>query len=284
MEILIENSTFPQQGSLVLGFFDGIHIGHQNVINAVNHKPLIVVTFSSSPAEYFGKDFKYIYKRDYDYKILEDLGVDYVFEQDFSKIANISAEDYLQSLLEKFNPKIIVSGFNHTFGLNKQGDSDLLTQKQEKYKYICVEPTIISDEVVSSTLIKKYLSVGNIKKANEFLTKPFVIESPVIEGAKLGRRLGFPTANLKYPASIVKIPYGVYKVEALGKCAVMNWGVKPTIGAEEVIEVHIPNYCEDLYNKTLQIKIIDKIRDEKKFNSLEELKTQIKKDVESCLK
>jgi len=284
MEILKENSKFPQQGSLFLGFFDGIHVGHRSVIKASECRPLTLVTFSCSPAEYFGKSFKYIYSRNYNYKLLEELGVDYVYEQDFSKIANISAEDYLQSLLEKFNPKNIVSGFNHTFGLNKQGDRNLLTQKQGKYKYICVEPTIISNEVVSSTLIKKYLSVGNIKKANEFLTKPFVVESTVIEGAKLGRKLGFPTANLKYPDSIVKIPYGVYKVEVLGKCAVMNWGIKPTIGAEEVIEVHIPNYCEDLYNKKLQIKIIDKIRDEKKFDNLEELKTQIKKDIDTCLK
>lgn len=284
MKILKEDSIFPQQGSLILGFFDGIHAGHQNVINAVNHKPLIVVTFSSSPAEYFGKDFKYIYKRDYDYKILEDLDVDYVYEQDFSKIAKTTADEYLKNLVDKFNPKYIVSGFNHTFGVNKQGNSELLKINQGSYTYCCVDKTIIFDEIVSSSLIKKYLKEGNIKKANKLLTREFLIESTVIEGVKLGRKLGFPTANLEYPSNIIKIPYGVYKVEVLDRIAIMNWGVKPTIGSEEVLEVHIPNFSENIYGKKLQIKIIDKIRDEKKFNNLDELKAQIKKDVELCLK
>ena len=284
MEILKDSSIFPQQGSLILGFFDGIHAGHKNVISTVVHKPLIIVTFSSSPAEYFGKDFKYIYNRKFNYKLLENLGVDYVYEQDFSKIAKITAEDYLKNIVDKFNPKFIVSGFNHTFGINKQGDKDLLAKNQGSYTYCCVDKTTISSETVSSSLIKDYLKNGNIKKANELLTKEFTIESSVIEGAKLGRVLGFPTANLKYPDNIIKIPYGVYKVDVLGKIAVMNWGIKPTIGASEIMEVHIPNFNNDLYGKKLQIKILDRIRDEKKFNNLDELKKQINKDIEECLK
>jgi riboflavin kinase/FMN adenylyltransferase len=106
----------------------------------------------------------------------------------------------------------------------------------------------------------------------------------VIEGAKLGRKLGFPTANMKYPEEIVKIPYGVYKIKVFDKLAIMNWGIKPTIGAEEAIEIHIPNFEEDLYGKAITFEIISKIRDEKKFNNLEDLKEQIKKDIELCLK
>ena len=101
----------------------------------------------------------------------------------------------------------------------------------------------------------------------------------------LGRKLGFPTANMLYPDNIVKIPYGVYGVKVMGKSAVLNWGIKPTVnGKSEILEVHIPNYEADLYDLLLEVEIIKKIRDEKKFANLEELKHQIKKDVEECLK
>ena len=128
------------------------------------------------------------------------------------------------------------------------------------------------------------LSSGNIKKANKFLGRNFTINSTVIEGQKLGRKLGFPTANLFYPDDVVKIPHGVYCAKVFDKPAVLNWGIKPTIGSEqEVIEVHILNYNRDLYGKEIMVEILDKVRDERKFNSLEELKKQIKEDIKQCL-
>ena len=125
---------------------------------------------------------------------------------------------------------------------------------------------------------------GNIKKANEFLASNFKLKSKVIKGNQLGRKLGFPTANMNYPEKIVKPPYGVYKAQVQNMPAILNWGIKPTInGKEEVLEVHIPNYNNDLYWKELEIEFLEKIRSEKKFNNLEELKAQIEKDLE-CLK
>ena len=284
MEFINKDSKIPESVSLILGYFDGIHLGHQNVIKSALGEKKVLVTFSSSPAEYFKKDYKQIYSREYNYKLAETFGIDYVFEQEFSQIVNLSAEDYLDRLLNIFKPKYITTGFNHYFGKNRQGSPQYLKDFQTNFIYNCIEPTFIDNEIVSSTKIKEFLTKGNIKKANDFLTRNFTIESKVIEGVKLGRKLGFPTANMEYPKNIVKIPYGVYKVKTLNRVAIMNWGIKPTFKADEVIEVHIPNFEGNLYEQELKIEILDKIRDEIAFDSIEDLKIQITKDIEECLK
>lgn len=284
MERLSDNSNFPKDVSLILGFFDGIHAGHQEVIKrTLAESPKVLVTFASSPADFFGKNSSYIYSRNHNYELLKSYGIDYIYERNFADLAKISAEDYLSDLIIKFNPKSITTGFNHTFGANKQGTPLMLENYRGFFEYFCVPPTKINDIVVSSSVIKEFLAKGEIEKANNFLTRNFTLTSIVVEGAKLGRQLGFPTANMKYPDGIVKIPYGVYKVKLLDKPAIMNWGIKPTIGSEEIIEVYIPNHEENLYGKELTVEIISKIRDEIKFNNLEELTSQIKKDVEKCL-
>ena len=287
MEFLNKSSKFPKDVSLILGFFDGLHLGHRELIlQAPNNTEKVLVTFSKSPAEYFTPKFSYIYPREVSYSIAEKLGIDYILEYDFSEILNISAEDYLNSLIEKFEPKYILSGFNHTFGKNKVGNAKFLKEKQQEYnyKYICVPEYKKDEKTVSSTYIKELLADGQISKANSFLGENFKIKSKVIKGAQIGRTIGFPTANMKYPKDIIRLPYGVYYAKAFNMPAVLNWGVKPTVdGKEEVLEIHIPNWEKDLYEKELEIEIIDKIRDEQKFKNLEELKTQIKKDVQKCL-
>lgn len=286
----VSNKQSKTKGkTLILGFFDGIHAGHRNVIDKAlkTNNETVLLTFPQSPAEYFGTKSSYIYTREHSYKLIKALGVDNIIEKDFSFLANISAESYLESIIQNYNPEYIVTGFNHTFGANRQGQPEFLKSKQEKYNYtyICTEPFCIENEVVSSTKIKDFLANGEIEKANKFLQEDFCLSSCVIEGSRIARTLGFPTANLRYPDKIIKIPYGVYKVEVLNMPAIMNWGIKPTFGNnEEVLEVHIPNYNADLYNKELEISIKNKIRPEKRFLSKEELVAQIKKDVQECLK
>ena len=159
-------------------------------------------------------------------------------------------------------------------------------QKKFGYKYFCIKPLEYKNETISSTYIKFLISKGNIEKANKLLDKDFSLSSTVIHGQNFGTKLGFPTANLRYPENIIKLPYGVYAVETEGYPAVMNWGKKPTVSSDntEIMEVHIPNFNKNLYDKTLNIKILKKIRDEKKFSSFDELKSQIAKDIEECLK
>lgn len=292
MEILKNNIIQLSSTSIILGFFDGIHLGHREVVlSAINYAKknntkTLLITFKSSPAEYFNKNIKYIFEREDNYKLIEKLGVDYLLELDFSDYINISAEDFLKFLKENFSPKSISTGFNYTFGKNRNGNSNFLKAHQNiyNYEYFCTPEYKINNETISSTNIRKLILEGNIKKANEFLASNFKLKSKVIKGNQLGRKLGYPTANMNYPENIVKLPYGVYKVEVQNMPAILNWGIKPTVNSKkEVLEVHIPNFNDNLYNKKLEIKFLDKIRSEKKFNNLEELKAQIEKDLE-CLK
>ncbi len=277
-----------EKHSLILGFFDGVHKGHREVIKtALCDAEPVLVTFKDSPALYFGKKAEYIFPREKNYEIIKSLGVAKIIEQDFSLLAKVSAEDYLSLLVNKFSPISISTGFNHTFGAGRQGNSEFLEQNQTKYKYkyYCSPACRIDGEVVSSTRIRELLMQGNIEKANEFLGSNFSLNSMVVEGEKRGHELGFPTANMIYPENIVKLPYGVYGVRVFDRPAILNWGIKPTFdGKNEVLEVHIPNFKGNLYNLPLEVEFIKKIRVEKKFANLDELKHQIQKDVEECLK
>lgn len=275
---------------LVLGFFDGVHLAHQEVIkSAINYaEKVCVITFKSSPAEFFGKDCKYIYPREKSVEKIKSLGVDEVIELDFAQIAAMPAEEYLQTLVKKYSPVSISTGFNHTFGKNRSGNAEFLETNSQKYgyKYFCVSAQMHNNKVISSTYIKELLQEGQVEQANELLGSNFSISGMVIKGAQLGRTIGFPTANIKYPPNIVQLPYGVYAARVGGHAGVLNWGMKPTVHniKEPIVEVHILDYEGDLYGKNIEIDILKKLRNEQKFANLEELKLQIKKDAEECLK
>lgn len=272
---------------LILGFFDGVHLGHQAVISSALDKYSILITFKESPAQYFNQSCEYILSRENSLNKIKSLGVNEIVELDFSQIAKKTAEEYLQFVIEKYSPQTISTGFNHTFGVNKKGNSSFLELNQERYKYnyICTHPQIDEGEIISSSLIKKLLKEGEIIRANKLLGSNFILEGTVVKGAQLGRKLGFPTANITYPKNIVKIPYGVYMAKVLGHKAILNWGIKPTVanGEEPILEVHIMNFEKDLYNKFLQIEILQKIRNEQKFDTIEQLKEQVRKDIQICL-
>ena len=142
----------------------------------------------------------------------------------------------------------------------------------------------VNDEVVSSTLIRKLLKEGRVNEANKLLKSPFVLEGVVIEGAHLGRTIGFPTANVRYPKEIVRIPFGVYAVRVGEKNAVLNWGMKPTVHntLEPILEAHILDFSGDIYGNKIRIEFIKRIREERKFSSLSELQAQIRKDILLC--
>ena len=275
---------------LVLGFFDGVHLAHQEVIkSAINYaEKVCVITFQSSPAEFFGKDCKYIYPREKSVEKIKSLGVDEVIELDFAQIAAMPAEEYLQTLVKKYSPVSISTGFNHTFGKNRSGNAEFLETNSQKYgyKYFCVSAQMHNNKVISSTYIKELLQEGQVEQANELLGSNFSISGMVIKGAQLGRTIGFPTANIKYPPNIVQLPHGVYAARVCGHVGVLNWGMKPTVHntKEPIVEVHISDYEGDLYGKNIEIDILKKLRNEQKFANLEELKLQIKKDTEECLK
>lgn len=278
--------------SLVLGFFDGVHLGHRAVIeSAVNFAPngeVILLTFEDSPVKYFKGAVEYILPRKESIKKIKSFGVTSVVTKNFEDLCQISAEDYLKKIVNIYHPNSISTGFNYTFGCKKTGNALLLAKYAQElgYNYLQTEPFMVDGEIVSSTLIKNYLKLGNIIQANKLLGYNFTIEGKVIYGAQLGRKLGFPTANITYPEEIVKIPYGVYAVKFGEYNGIMNYGIKPTLGGDKLplVEVHFLDFNQNLYDKTISIELVARIRDEQKFQNLDELKTQIQKDKEECLK
>ena len=278
---------------LILGFFDGVHAGHRAVIESAFEYSdnVILVTFKESPAVYFGQKAEYIMSRQKSLEKIKSLGVHKIVQLDFSKIANMTAEQYLEYLIINYSPVSISTGFNHTFGFGKAGTPDFLYKNQNRYnyKYICVGPIVENNQTISSTLIRNLLVNGDIEKANKLLESKFTVMGNVISGKQIGRKIGFPTANLEYPANTVRIPYGVYKsvvhYDNKELKAITNWGMKPTLNntLKPVLETHIFNFSGDLYGKQIEIAIEKRIRGEIKFDSLDELKTQITKDVQLCL-
>ena len=283
--------------SLALGFFDGVHIAHQKVISGTvnyakeNNLKSAVVTIGKHPVCYLKHLVpSYISKREYSYKLIENMGIDYIIELDFEKISDLSAKEYLEDILIKyFSPKGIFTGFNHTFGANRGGNSAFLKENASKYNYEYIEipPQTVNSEIVSSTKIRDYIKEGDIQSANKMLGREFCVEGIVTEGNKLGRKIGFPTANIKYPQDIIELPNGVYsvKVTAEGKelSGIANFGTKPTISENKskILEVNIFDFDKDIYFQNIEVKFLKFIRPEKKFSDLDELKEQIKCDIAS---
>lgn len=294
MKIFTELNDEYKNLALALGFFDGVHLGHQKVIaSAVEFArqkgtKSAVVTFKEHPQVILrGCAPAYISTENFRREKLEALGVDILFELDFNSLAGISGEKYLQILAETLAPVSISTGFNHYFGAQKSGTPELLAQCAEtfRYEYFKIPPVIVGEEVASSSLIRKYLAAGEIKRANALLGYNFVIESSVQEGAKLASKIGFKTANFSYPPELVQLPYGVYAVFANGMPAIANFGVKPTfdgLASAPVLEVHILNFDKNIYGESLRVEFIGFIRHEKKFASVEDLITQIKSDILAC--
>ena len=295
MQILHDLSENPNL-SLALGYFDGVHIGHQAVIkNAVNYAKQnggksAVITFKDHPCCFFhGVCPKYILTREYREKFIADLGVDYLYELDFEKLAGLSAEEYLENILIKhFSPKSISTGFNHNFGHNKTGDVKFLEEESVKYnyKYFALPPQKYDGEVISSTKIRKLLSDGQIDTANKMLGRNFIIEGTVIKGRQIGRTIGFRTANILYPLELIDIPFGVYSVlvnyASQTYQGIANFGVRPTVnGQGALLEVHIIDFERDIYGEVLEVKFIKMLRTERKFDSLDSLKQQISRDIKS---
>ena len=282
--------------SLAFGFFDGVHIGHQAVIKSAvdfaheNNTKSAIITFQDHPCCFFYHvQPQYIITKHDKIKLFEDLGVDYLYFLKFDEyLAMMNASEYLQDIIIKnFAPSAISTGFNHSFGAKKSGDVNLLKKMQTElnYKYFEVPPVLYNSEIVSSTRIREDLALGNIEFVNAMLGYNYFFEEVVVEGQKLGRELGFKTANLIYHEDLVEIGRGVYKVlveynsETFN--GVANYGLRPTVASTEKssLEVHILDFDKEIYGEKIKVTFLKKIRDEKKFNSLDELKAQIEKDI-----
>lgn len=294
----IENPTF-----VVLGSFDGIHLGHralienaifeakkynQEIANEEFKAKVMVCTFKNHPLTIINKDLapKLIMGNEQKIEVLRELGVDIVNFMDFNKeFMKFSPEDFIINLKKCYNVKGIIIGFNYRFGYKNLGDTDLLKKLSKDFKFnlTVVNPVIISDEIVSSSAIRYHIQEGNIERANKFLTRPFLLSGKVIKGKQIGRTIGFPTINLDYNKRFVIPKGGVYYTFVVYKNntykGITNIGYNPTVDGKKLsVETHILNFNKFIYNEEVKIYFIAKIRDEKKFHCLEELKQQLDKD------
>lgn len=295
MEIVRELREIPNL-SLALGFFDGVHLGHQAVISSAvdfaqdNGFESAIITFTQPPECFLNSlSPTYILPHEEKYKFLEDLGLDYIIELDFPTISALSPSEYLDLISKYFRPKAISTGFNHRFGAGRAGDVKFLSDNQDKYNYVyfATPPLSIFGDMISSTNIKQFIRTGVVDMAASMLGRKFSISGNVIKGRGIGKSIGFPTVNIVYPSNIVEPPYGVYDVDVelpdgVVKRGIANYGVSPTVSNDNmpVLEVYILDFDGDLYDKKIKVFFSNMIRTEMKFDSLDNLKMQISFDLQ----
>ena len=279
---IVENNI-----NLVLGFFDGVHIGHQEMIKkAVESGDTAVMTFDISPSFILGKTIKYSYITSLFDKanVLQNLGVKYLYILRMSKLLlDLTKEEFIEKILKKINPKRIYIGEDYHFGKGGEGSAIDLEKEFNVYVSNLVE---LNGEKVSSRVIREHIASGNMQLVETELNRPYQVTGLVIEGAHNGEKLGFPTANLEltYPYVLPKI--GVYtgyvKLLSSKYKAIISMSTHPTIMElnDPIIEVHLLSYKGDLYGKEIEVQFKEYIRDIKKFGTLEELSEQLTKDSE----
>lgn len=274
------------KNAIALGTFDGIHTAHREVLNLPTGYKKIAVTFKTPPKMYFSGNYEMIMTFEEKCEALKKLGFYEICALDFGEVKDTPLTEFLERIFVKYNPSYISCGFDYRFGKGAEGNVDSLAKycRQKGIKLnVCNEITY-NNQTVSSSMIREFLKNGEIEKANSLLLNPFSFTGEVIEGQKRGRTIGFPTINQKYPEELVKLKFGVYKTKILfdGKeyFGVTNIGIRPTFKSDYVIsETYIKDFSGDLYGKTVKTVPLKFLRSEIKFNSAEELKRQIEKDI-----
>ncbi len=290
-------NRFLEEGTysyVALGSFDGLHSGHLSLVNKIielaneNKGRSIVYTFKNHPRTLIkgATPPKLLMDNESKEEILEALGVDLIYFEEFNEeYMKLTPEGFIKYLCEKFKVKGIVVGFNYRFGYKNIGNIEMLKELSTKYGYelYVMEPCNYEDEVISSSRIRNELLNGNINKAMKMLNRPYFIKGKVVHGKKLGRTIGFPTANLDYSKEALIPRKGVYytNVQWQGKIykGITSVGNNPTVNGDKLtIETYILDFNNDLYGHNIKVYFIKKIRDEKKFNSIDDLVIQLKKD------
>ena len=277
---------------VALGMFDGMHVGHKKIIDATvliaRQSGLVpaVFTFKNHPQELFGKKILRLCSNETRAALMRRQGIELVDEVEFtSAIRDLSAESFIRMLAERLNPKIIVAGFNYTFGKKKQGNSETLQRLCQKYgiKTAIIQPVLLGREPVSSTRVRNMITCGNVQDAQLLLGRAYALDGIIVQNKRIGRTIGYPTANIEPDSARVIPADGVYVSMARVNGDIMpactNIGTNPTVGGtKRTIETHIFDYDEDIYGLPMSVCFVKKIRDVKKFESLDALKEQIRID------
>jgi riboflavin kinase/FMN adenylyltransferase len=282
---------------VTIGTFDGVHIGHQKLLERIKalakseNGESILITFYPHPRFVLqpgNKELKLLNTLEEKIAILEHYGLDNLIVAPFSKeFSQMSALAYIEDFLVKnTQAKVIVIGYDHHFGINRSGNIQLLEAYQQVFNYKVEEISkeTLLDIDISSTKIRNALLDGEIEISNELLGHPYCMSGYVTKGKQLGRTLGYPTANIQLTVDYKLIPKtGVYAVTILVNKqqygGMLNIGFRPTVeGTDKTIEVNIFDFDNDIYGEEIEVKLVKRIRDEVKFNGLDELKQQLAQD------
>lgn len=304
MRIYNNFDKLPQESLVAcIGFFDGIHLGHRYMFrhlksyaDAVGARPA-VVTFSNHPRSLIHPDHpvRLIDTPEEKCALLESLGIEVCFLLDFTpELRQLSAEDFLRILAEKGHIKTLLVGYDHRFGHNRTQGFDDYVQIGKRFGMTLLREDLYEDgsgRHYSSSEVRQALEAGRVQEANELLGRPFMIDGIVVHGHSLGRKLGFPTANILPQCKEKIIPAnGVYATVAVTQegdqyPAMVNIGCRPTVASDGEttvnIEAHLIDFEGNLYDKKIRLQFLDRIRDERKMKSLQELQEQLARDRET---
>jgi riboflavin kinase/FMN adenylyltransferase len=300
----INGFEFDRKSAVTVGTFDGVHSGHRKIIEKLKSvsetKGLrtVIITFEPHPQIVLRNrtnDIRILSTKEEKLEIFRSLGIDIAYVIDFTKeFSETTAEEFYKNyLIEKIGLSDLVLGYDHMFGKNREGNFDTLKDLSHRYNFTFdkVDEYRFNGEHISSSVIRKLLREdGDVKKVSSILGRNYSIEGKVTEGKKLGRELGYPTANIETENKFKAIPAkGIYTVEAEVDFdlyeAMMSIGTNPTVTDDDSVklEVNIFDFDKDIYGKNIRINFIERIRDEKKFSSLEELKKQLSEDRKTSL-
>ena len=281
---------------LTIGTFDGVHIGHQKIIERLNQiksknkDRSAILTFFPHPRKILnqGNEIKWLNTMDEKIQLLDKFGLDHLIIEPFTKsFSELTALDFVNNILvDQLFIKSLVIGYDHQFGKNREGNFEQLKEYGKIYNFDIEKITAqeIEKVSVSSTKIRIAIENGDISKANKYLGYHYLLSGKIVKGQGLGRKLNFPTLNLHVQEEYKLIPKtGVYIVKTTIDqkifFGIMNIGFRPTVnGKNKTIEVHLLDFTGDLYGENMQIEVLKRLRDEQKFSGLEELILQIKKD------
>ncbi len=290
---------------VTIGTFDGVHLGHREVISelkrlsSLSMGESVVFTFEPHPRIVITPQedtIRLLSTKDEKIRLMDEIGIDHLVIYPFTKeFSRLTYDEFVEKILVgSMNISSLVVGYDHRFGQGRKGDFNSLEMlsKTLDFKVEQLSQLVVNNKIVSSTKIRLALGVGDITKANHFLGYQYTLSGKVVEGNKLGRQLGFPTANIDTGDSHKLVPGdGVYAVtvQTGGNIfnGMLNIGVRPTVNSNadhKTIEVHIFNFDQDIYHSEITVHFVEKIRDEQKFEGLDQLKEQLKNDQHVALR
>jgi riboflavin kinase/FMN adenylyltransferase len=281
--------------SCALGNFDGVHLGHSALLTEAAKKEYdvdasAVWTFRVHPQIYLGNpNVRILTSMEQKLEYFKELGIDYAILEDFPAVSSLSPEEFAKDLLiKKLGVVHAVCGFNFSFGRKAEGNCETLKKffEENGLQVTVMPPLSIGGDIVSSSLIRAKIESGNIEDAEKLLGHPFSIFLPVTQGQQLGRKIGIPTINQLFPENSAVPRFGVYAcrchIDGETHLGIANVGIRPTIIEKKKVigcETHILDYSGDLYGKKIRVDFCKFIREEKKFASLDELVTEINKNI-----